>query len=183
MLHDIALKIANYRNVYVNVTSYFVLESNFSKCLCECYMIFCFREQLLEMFMWMLHDVPLYLDNFAKCLCLCECYFYFYLFFSSRTPNAIFVLHDIALKIANYRNVYVNVTSYFVLESNFAKCFCEFCFGEQLIKMFMWMLHDVTLYLVLEDNLAKCLCECYMILHWRLQTIEMILWMLLIFKE
>jgi hypothetical protein len=183
----------------VNVTWYFVLESNFSKCLCECYMIFCFRAQLLEMFMWMLHGIlfqsstsqNVYLNvtwyfvlesNFSKCLSEC------YMIFCSREQLLEmfkWILHDILLQSATSGNVYVNVTWYFASERNFWKCLCEcymiFCFRGQLLEMIMWFCNFskclFECYMIF-CNFWKCLFECYMIFCSREQLLKMFRWML-----
>jgi hypothetical protein len=162
MLHDIALKIANYRNDYVNVTWYCIEDCNYRNDDVNVIIIILllflhyilFQRELIKMFMWM--------------------------------------LHDILSKRATYQNVYVNVTWCFVLESNLSKCVCEcyviFCFREQLLEMFLCECEcECYMILCFRGQLREMfiLCECYMILHWRFQTIEWLCecYMMFCFRE
>jgi hypothetical protein len=98
----------------------------------------------------------------------------------------MWMLHDILKCRAKYQNVYVNVTRYSKVQSKESKCLSE-CYMLHdilnIIKIFMWMLHDilrhkaiikmfkwmlhvyvnVTWYPKVQSKISKCLCECYTI--------------------
>jgi hypothetical protein len=90
---------SNSPNVYVNVTWYSLVEDGikFSKCLCECYMIFFYRRwnQILQMFMWMLHDILLQKmeSNSQNVYVNVTCYS----FIESSCQMFMWMLHDILL--------------------------------------------------------------------------------------
>jgi hypothetical protein len=138
MLHDIlkeSQEDSSSHLVYVNVTWYILNKSSvlelfmwmlhawyykrkaakFSDCLCECCMIFHKKSQVLRLFMWMLHDT----------------------------------LKE-SQEDSSSQIVYVNVTWYSKRESRrfkFLDCLCE-CFmifhkKSQVLRLFMWMLHDI----------------------------------------
>jgi hypothetical protein len=164
--------LSSFENVYVNVTCCFSIISQVWKCLCECYMLLLILSSL-KMFMWMLHAASHSL-KFPKCLC--KCYMAFVINYFS---------------LSSFENVYVNVTCCFSIIFQVWKCLCEcymlFLFS-QVLKMFMWMLHDVLnktashsqflkmimwMLHVASHSLkfSKCLCECYIMFETRLLLI------------
>jgi hypothetical protein len=116
---------------------------NFSKCLCECYMITLstshnvyvnvtlWQYNLLKMFMWMLHDNIVNFSqwhdiiiNFSQCSC--ECYM-------------------ITLSTSHMRTMFMRMLHRDII-----------CFSTCLF-MFAWMLHRCII------KFSQCSCECYMI--------------------
>jgi hypothetical protein len=90
MLHDYSMTLSSSQMVYVNVTWLFYDFIKFSNCLCECYMIILWLYQVLELFMWMLHDYSMTL--------------------SSSQIVYVIVTYDNSLALSSSWIVYVNVT-------------------------------------------------------------------------
>jgi hypothetical protein len=129
------------QNVYVNVTSW--------------------HYQVLEMFMWMLHD-----GIINSSIRFCECNIYMNRHYQL-LKMFMWMLHsDIInfsgclgecyiLILSSSRNVYVNITQWQYQILNYVNVTS---WHYQVLEMFMWMLHDGLL------NSSKCLCECYILM-------------------
>jgi hypothetical protein len=138
---------------------------NFSICSCKCYMRlykiwltllssrfvyvnvirdytkFGWLYWVLDLFMWMLHEIiQSLIDSIKFSICLCECYMR---------------LHKIRLTLSSSRFVYVNVTCDYT----------KFDWLYQVLDLFMWTLHAIIQNLIDFVEFSICSCKCYMRLY------------------
>jgi hypothetical protein len=103
-------------------------------------------QQIIKMFMWMLHGCAFI--KFSKCLC--DCYMAVS-FLSSSSQNVYVIVTWLAVSC---------VFHFIKLSKCLCNCYMAGCVSfHQVLKMFMRILHGCVLPFI---KFSKCLCNCYM---------------------
>jgi hypothetical protein len=119
----------------------------FSNCSCECYMIILWLYQVLKLFIWMLHDNYLTLSS-SRIVYVNVTWWLFYDFikFSNCYVNVTWLFYDF-IKFSNgLCECYIWQFFGFIKFSNcLCECYMTILWLYQVLKLFMWMLHDYSM--------------------------------------